>query len=115
MPTARPLVQPAAGAWLWAPLWANRGLFGQVALAAVLINIFAMATALFSMAVYNKILPNNATQSMLALVIGVGIVIVLGIVATTAEVTTSCVFRLRSRRRFYAQPQSWFDARVGLN
>jgi ATP-binding cassette subfamily C protein LapB len=72
----RPVLAPAAGAWLWAPLWANRGLFGQVALAAVLINIFAMATALFSMAVYNKILPNNATQSMLALVIGVGIVIV---------------------------------------
>jgi ATP-binding cassette subfamily C protein LapB len=75
-PPPRPLLPPAAGAWLWAPLWANRGLFGQVALAAVLINIFALATALFSMAVYNKILPNNATQSLLALLIGVGFVII---------------------------------------
>lgn len=67
---------PAAGDWLRAPLWANRGLFGQVAIAAVLINLFAITTSLFSMAVYNKVVPNNATQSLLALVIGIGFVIV---------------------------------------
>lgn len=82
-----PLLPPAAGAWLWAPLWANRGLFGQVALAAVLINIFAMATALFSMAVYNKILPNNATQSLLALLIGLGFVIVFDFILRTLRGT----------------------------
>ena len=60
----QPVLPAAAGAWLWQPLWANRGLFAQAAMAAVLINIFAMATALFSMAVYNKVVPNNATQSI---------------------------------------------------
>lgn len=86
-PPPKPLLPPAAGAWLWAPLWANRGLFGQVALAAVLINIFAMATALFSMAVYNKILPNNATQSLLALLIGVSFVIVFDFLLRTLRGT----------------------------
>ena len=71
----RPLLPPAAGDWLRAPLWANRGLFAQVALAATLINMFAMATALFSMAVYNKVVPNDAVDSMAALVIGISLVI----------------------------------------
>jgi ATP-binding cassette subfamily C protein LapB len=86
-PPQRPVLPAAAGAWLWAPLWANRGLFGQVALAAVLINIFAMATALFSMAVYNKILPNNATQSLLALLIGVGFLIIFDFILRTLRGT----------------------------
>lgn len=85
---APPALLPAAvGAWPLAPLWANRGLFGQVALAAVLINVFAMATALFSMAVYNKILPNNATQSMLALLFGLGFVIIFDFILRTLRST----------------------------
>ena len=79
----QPVLPAAAGDWLSRPLWANRGLFAQAAMAAVLINIFAMATALFSMAVYNKVVPNNATQSMVALVIGVSFVIVFDFVLRT--------------------------------
>ena len=71
----RPLLPLAAGDWLRAPLWANRGLFGQVALAAVLINLFAMSTSLFSMAVYNKVVPSNAMDSMVAMMIGISVVI----------------------------------------
>ena len=58
-----------------APIWANRGLFGQVALAAALINIFALATSMFSMTVYNKIVPNNAVDSMTALLVGISLVL----------------------------------------
>ena len=50
-------------------------MFAQVALAATLINVLAMATALFSMAVYNKVVPNDAVDSMAALVIGISLVI----------------------------------------
>ncbi|OYU13848.1 MAG: type I secretion system permease/ATPase [Alphaproteobacteria bacterium PA4] len=62
---------PRAGDWLRAPLWANRALYGQVVLAAVLINLFGLATSFFSMAVYNKVVPAAALNSLLALVIGV--------------------------------------------
>ena len=64
-----------AGDWLRAPVWANRGLFAQVALAAVLINVLSLATSLFSMAVYNKVVPNNATDSLTALVLGISLVL----------------------------------------
>ncbi len=74
---ARAATMPArAGDWLRAPVWANRGLFAQVALAAVLINALSLATSLFSMAVYNKIIPNNATESLTALLIGISFVLV---------------------------------------
>ena len=63
------------GDWLREPIWANRALFGQVALAAALINVFALATSLFSMTVYNKIVPNNAVDSMMALLIGISLVL----------------------------------------
>ena len=63
------------GDWLREPIWANRALFGQVALAAALINVFALATSLFSMTVYNKIVPNNAVDTMTALLIGISLVL----------------------------------------
>jgi ATP-binding cassette subfamily C protein LapB len=74
---------PRPGDWLRAPLWANRGLFGQVAIAATLINTFALATSLFSMTVYNKIVPNNATDSMTALLIGITIVLAMDFLLRT--------------------------------
>jgi ATP-binding cassette subfamily C protein LapB len=83
LPAAGDPPPAAAGDWLRAPLWANRGLFGQVAVAAVLINLFAIATSLFSMAVYNKVIPNNATQSLLALVIGILLVIGMDLLLRT--------------------------------
>ena len=72
---ARPILPPRHGDWLHAPLWANRGLFGQVAIAAALINLFALATSVFSMTVYNKVIPAGAGDSMLALTIGITIVL----------------------------------------
>ncbi len=58
------------------PVLESRGLYGQVIVAAVLINLFSLATSLFSMTVYNRIVPNNAVDSLLALSIGVAIVLV---------------------------------------
>jgi ATP-binding cassette, subfamily C, bacterial LapB len=86
-PPAAALLPPAPGEWLRAPLWANRGLFGQAALAAVFINTFAVATSLFSIAVYNKIVPNNATESLTALVIGISFVIIFDFVLRTLRGT----------------------------
>ncbi len=74
------LPKPRIARWLAAPMVANRGLYAQVALAAALINVFALATSLFSMTVYNKIVPNNATDSLIALMIGILIVLIFDFV-----------------------------------
>jgi len=61
--------------WLMEPMLRNKGIYGKVALAAVLINIFALITSIFTMVVYDRVIPNNATSSLVALSIGLAIVI----------------------------------------
>lgn len=78
----RPSAGPAAvqrgryGHWFWGPLGAARGLYAQVALAALLTNVFALAASVFSMIVYDRVMPNNATETLMALLAGVGLVLV---------------------------------------
>jgi ATP-binding cassette subfamily C protein LapB len=62
--------------WLMEPMRRNKAIYGKVALAAVVINIFALVTSLFTMVVYDRVVPNNATASLIALSIGLVIVII---------------------------------------
>jgi ATP-binding cassette subfamily C protein LapB len=66
--------------WLLEPMLENKQTYIKVAAAAVLINIFALVTSLFSMVVYDRVIPNNAMSSLVALSIGFGIVIVFDFV-----------------------------------
>ena len=66
--------------WLLEPMRRNRPIYTKVALAAVVINIFALVTSLFTMVVYDRVLPNNATSSLIALTIGLAIVIIFDFV-----------------------------------
>jgi ATP-binding cassette subfamily C protein LapB len=61
------------GHWFWAPLAANRWSYVQVVMAAVLTSILGLSTSIFTMVVYDRILPNEATESLVALTIGIGI------------------------------------------
>jgi ATP-binding cassette, subfamily C, bacterial LapB len=61
--------------WLAEPLAAHRGLYVQVCVAAVLANMFALATSFYSMTVYNSILPNAAIWSLIGLTVGMAIVV----------------------------------------
>ena len=62
--------------WLMEPMRKNRSIYIRVALAAALINLFALITSIFTMVVYDRVLPNNATSSLIALSIGLAIVII---------------------------------------
>lgn len=61
--------------WLSKPLRANRGIYTKVALAAAMINLFALITALFTMTVYDRVVPNNAMDSLVGLSIGLVIIL----------------------------------------
>ncbi|MGZ8337783.1 MAG: ABC transporter transmembrane domain-containing protein, partial [Allosphingosinicella sp.] len=62
------------------PMRRNRSTYMKVAVAAVFINIFGLLTALFTMTVYDRVVPNNAMASLVALSIGFGIVIIFDFV-----------------------------------
>lgn len=59
--------------WLLRPLKESKWAYGQVVVAALMTNLLAMTTSIFTMVVYNRVLPNNATESLVALTIGVTI------------------------------------------
>jgi len=57
--------------WLFAPLRDNSKIYGQTILAAVIVNLLALVSSFFIMTVYDRVLPNNAVESLIALTIGV--------------------------------------------
>jgi ATP-binding cassette subfamily C protein LapB len=61
--------------WLAGPLRQNRPIYVKVAVAAAMINFFALVTALFTMTVYDRVVPNNAFESLVGLTIGLIIIV----------------------------------------
>lgn len=69
--------------WLIEPMRRNKSTYIKVALAAAMINVFGLITSLFTMTVYDRVLPNNATELLIALTIGLAIVIVFDFILRT--------------------------------
>ncbi|HEY0817250.1 MAG TPA: type I secretion system permease/ATPase [Rhizobacter sp.] len=57
--------------WFWSALLEQRFVYRDVLWAALLINLFALAFPMFTMNVYDRVVPNNATETLWALSIGV--------------------------------------------
>jgi ATP-binding cassette subfamily C protein LapB len=60
--------------WFWAAFWRNKTLYGEVVIAAIMINLFSIASSLYVMNVYDRVVPNKAFETLWALAIGVMIV-----------------------------------------
>jgi ATP-binding cassette subfamily C protein LapB len=61
--------------WFWGTLWEYRGIYAQVIAAALFINIFSLASPLFVMNVYNRVVPNFAEATLWVLALGMSFVI----------------------------------------
>ncbi len=68
------LVSRRHGHWFWQTLWLNRAIYRDVLIASVVINLFVLANPLFVMNVYDRIVPNNAIESLWVLALGVSVV-----------------------------------------
>lgn len=71
--------------WFWAAIMENRRLYRDALIAALLINVFAMAMPLFTMNVYDRVVPNNAVETLWVLAIGIGLVILFNLILSTAR------------------------------
>ncbi|GEK49149.1 type I secretion system permease/ATPase [Bisbaumannia pacifica] len=61
--------------WFWGVIAENRRLYRDVLVGSVLINLFAVAMPLFVLNVYDRVVPNQATETLWAL--GIGVLVVL--------------------------------------
>jgi len=63
--------------WFWSTIWKNRSSYTHAAIASLVTNLFALGTSLFSMIVYNRVIPSNAMSSLLVLVSGMVLVLLV--------------------------------------
>ncbi|WP_058492477.1 type I secretion system permease/ATPase [Legionella worsleiensis] len=66
--------------WFWSVMLKSWPLYSEVLLASLLINIFALVIPLFTMNVYDRVVPNNAVDTMWVLASGVAVVFVFDMV-----------------------------------
>lgn len=72
-----------SGHWFWGVIAENRSLYRDVLLAAFLINLFAVAMPLFIMNVYDRVVPNQAFDTLWVLSAGVALIIIGDLVLKT--------------------------------
>ncbi len=73
-PEIRPVVHRH---WFWGALWGNVPLYKDVLAAAFLINLIAIVIPLFVLNIYDRVVPNNAFETLWTLSVGVIIVIIV--------------------------------------
>lgn len=66
--------------WFWSVVTKFGANYIHVAIAAFVVNMLALAAPLFTMSVYDRVIPNGAIPSLVALAIGLGIAIVFDFV-----------------------------------
>ena len=66
--------------WFFGPVLSCRAIYLQVMWASVLINVFALASSVYIMTVYDRVVPNNAIESLWALTAMIACVIIFDLI-----------------------------------
>lgn len=77
---AAPSAHNSTLAWFWQPFRGQGALFAKIALWGLVVNLAGLMVPLFSMAVYDRVMPVGATRTLWLLVIGILLVLGLDIV-----------------------------------
>jgi len=68
-----------AGNWFWQPVKSFWRSYIEIGILTLFINIFALAVPLFTMSVYDRVVPNNAIETLFVLASGVVIILIFDV------------------------------------
>ncbi len=71
----KPALTRLRGHWFWSTLKISKPIYWDVIKASLLVNLFVLAMPLFTRNVYNRVIPNNAIETLWAL--GIGVIIII--------------------------------------
>ena len=69
--------------WFWGTLSENSRIYRDIMIAAFMINVFALAMPIFTMNVYDRIVPNRSVETLWVLVLGVSIIVLADFILRT--------------------------------
>ena len=107
--------------WFWTPILSYWKSYAEIIICSILINLFAMSLPLYTMNIYDKVVPNFAQDTLVALTIGIIIVLILDFIIKTIRsyileyisTDVSTKFDVLLMERFFAFPTLALDMSVG--
>ena len=69
--------------WFWGTLAENKRIYRDIMVAALVVNIFALAMPLFSMNVYDRVVPNRSVETLWVMSIGVAVIVIGDLILRT--------------------------------
>ncbi|MFC4277695.1 ATP-binding cassette domain-containing protein [Achromobacter aloeverae] len=108
--------RPKALRWVMAALWLRKGPFVETLVATTVANLLALGTSMFSMQVYDRVIPSEGHQTLWVLTVGVSLAVVLEFLlrllrGRMQERIASSVDRTLSRRFFERMMRVRMEAR----
>lgn len=81
--------------WFWSTLKLSTGVYKDVLYASLLINLFVLASPLFTMNIYDRVVPNNAIETLWVFAIGV---IIVYLIDTFAKFTRTYLLEVAAKK-----------------
>jgi ATP-binding cassette subfamily C protein LapB len=62
--------------WFWSAILRQRSIYQDVILGALLVNLFSVGLPVFTMSIYDRVVPNNGIETLWALAVGITLLLV---------------------------------------